>query len=145
MRGRVQSRVPRLSREIPGRLQAVDAVCRDLADWLGGHGLEAARFALELVARECLNNAILHGNGHDARKRVRLGVGCGPRWISLSVADEGPGFRWRTVRRSLPEQDTRPGGRGLAIAALYADRVRFNRRGNQITVWLPRPDRKGTV
>jgi anti-anti-sigma factor len=34
-------------------------------------------------------------------------------------------------------------GRGLQFYELYADRVRFNRCGNQITLWISKSNRRG--
>ena len=60
-------------------------------------------FAVELVAREALNNAVIHGNAGDEKKRVTFELRCGKeKWVRLSVSDQGPGFRWRNRRRDLP-------------------------------------------
>lgn len=132
-----------LLRVLPSRLDQVDAVCSEVRALCSRRGWSSLAFALELVLRECLNNAIVHGNGRDPRKRVELELVNRPRWVRVRIADEGPGFDWRAVRRrSLPAGEV-PGGRGLPITATYARRVRFNAPGNQITVWfrhLPQSD-----
>jgi hypothetical protein len=66
---------------------------------------------------------------------VRVVVTVGRKWIVCRVADEGPGFNWRTKRRTPPGAEA-TSGRGLAIGALYAQRLRFNRAGNQVTFWI---------
>ncbi|MBP8815587.1 MAG: ATP-binding protein, partial [Desulfobulbus sp.] len=88
-------------------------------------------FAVDLLLREFLNNAILHGNRLDASKLVQVEVRVGRRVIVLSVADEGPGFDWRS-RRCHKSGATDTSGRGLEIGRLYADRIRFNRAGNRV-------------
>lgn len=98
-------------------------------------GLPELRFAVELLARECLNNAVIHGHNSGADKSVDLTLSIVKKWVRLEVRDEGAGFAWRK------ECEKRPGtieccGRGLHICALYAEHVRFNRRGNHIVLWI---------
>jgi serine/threonine-protein kinase RsbW len=124
--------------------EEVDAVCLELRSFLQAHGRAADAFAVELLAREALNNAVLHGNQSQPDKTARLDVRLGRRWLRLQITDEGPGFNWRAARRGLPEADT-ASGRGLLISDLYADRVAFNQRGNQITLWLDKPQHSEKV
>jgi serine/threonine-protein kinase RsbW len=126
----------RLCRTVKSRFEEVDGVCQELREALRKHGLEGLGFCLELATRECLNNAVLHGNGGDASRDVQVDLRCARKWISLRVADEGKGFNWRKAKReSLPASEA-TSGRGLWIATTYADRVCFNASGNQITLWL---------
>ena len=125
-----------LHREIPSRLGEVDGVCRDMCSLLRENGLEGACFSAELLAREALTNAIVHGHRREEMKKVRFDLRVGRRWIALQVLDEGPGFDWRKARRACLPEDTSASGRGLCISALYAQRITFNRRGNRITLWL---------
>jgi anti-sigma regulatory factor (Ser/Thr protein kinase) len=129
-----------LLRAMPSHLTAVEAVCRDVRGWLEANGLSAVGFAVELTTRECLCNAVVHGNAGRADARVTLSLRIGRRWIRVQVADEGRGFPWRSATKSPPE-GTQEHGRGLAICALYASRVAFNRSGSRITLWIAK--RKG--
>ena len=124
-----------LSRAIPSRLDAVDAVCAELRAFLTANDMAADCFAVELIARECLNNAILHGNRRQADKKASLSLRLGRRWLRLQIADEGPGFNWRKARRTAADL-TATHGRGISIGDHYADRVSFNRSGNRITLWF---------
>lgn len=123
------------SRSIPSILAEVEGVCQDARKLLERHGQGAQAFGVDLLLREFLNNGILHGNRSDARKRVRAAVRVGRKWIVLRIADEGPGFDWRRMRRSPPDGDA-VSGRGLLIGAMYAQRMQFNRTGSQITLWI---------
>ena len=116
-------------------LAEVDAICRDARKLLESQGQSGHAFAVDLLLREFLNNAILHGNCSDARKRVQASVRVGRKWIVLWIADDGPGFDWRMRRRVLPD-GAATSGRGLAIGAQYAQQMRFNRAGNQVTLWI---------
>jgi anti-sigma regulatory factor (Ser/Thr protein kinase) len=118
----------------------VEVVCTEIRRHLEANGLAAACFAVELATRECLCNAVIHGNDRDPKKRIHLDLRIGRTWLRLQVTDAGPGFNWREVRK-VPRDDTARDGRGLAICALYAERVAFNRRGNRISIWIRK--RKG--
>lgn len=127
---------------IPSRLYEAESLCLKIRDLLKSNHPGEVCFAVELLARECLNNAVNHGNRNDADKSVLLRLWLGRKWIRLEVNDEGPGFDWRTGLESNLNT-TATSGRGLHLYALYAERVRFNRRGNQITLWVGRKNRMG--
>ncbi len=125
-----------LQRVIRSRLEEVDALCLDLRVHCQEHGWAAMSFPLELVLRECLNNAILHGNRSDPAKSVTVSMICRKPWLRVQITDEGDGFDWRAVQgRTVPDAD-KTCGRGLLITSTYARRVRFNPSGNQITLWF---------
>jgi len=132
-----------LHREVPSHLAEVDPVCREIRAFLEDKGQKAACFPVELLAREWLNNAIIHGNGRDAAKKVALNLEVGRKWICLQIIDEGRGFNWRKAKRAPPE-DTVTGGRGMPISAVYAQRVSFNQRGNRVTLWLKKENKGGS-
>lgn len=121
---------------LPSTLEAVESACGELRQWLATSGARCQVFDLELVARECLNNAVLHGNQSDAMKRVTLRVRLGRRWIRLEVVDEGLGFDWRKVSGTALRDVSLTDGRGLFICRKYGRRVAFQAPGNRIIVWF---------
>lgn len=121
---------------IPSALSAIDPVCQQIRLLLQRRHLEQMQFPVEILARECLNNAILHGNRGQVGSLVNFAMRIGKKLICLRVADEGPGFNWRRMRRHGLPADTAIEGRGLLVASLYAQRMTFNRRGNQVTLWI---------
>lgn len=120
---------------IPSRTMEADSLCLKLRNLLNEKDFQRAGFAVELLARECLNNAVFHGNQNNADCCIWLRLWVGRKWIRLQVTDEGPGFAWRKARRNKLDPSA-ASGRGLQLCRLYARRVRFNRRGNQITLWI---------
>ena len=122
--------------EISSCLSALDPLCEKIRRLMAEQGLEQMQFRVELVARECLNNAIIHGNGERADKSVIFGLCVGRKWVRLRVADQGAGFDWRKVGRRQQPDEKATSGRGLAMARAYSRRMMFNRQGNQITVWI---------
>jgi len=132
-----------LCREIASRSEEVEGLCGEIRALLEACDLPHACFRVELLARECLENAIVHGHGGDGSKKVRLTLSVGRRWIRLDVLDQGPGFDWRQARQKPLAETTASAGRGLYIGALYARRMAFNREGNHITLWLTKKNETG--
>jgi anti-sigma regulatory factor (Ser/Thr protein kinase) len=130
----VPSRSHVLRRVLSSRPAEVDNCCREVREWLTENGLLADIFPVELLLRESLNNAMLHGNGGDCARKVTVEMRIGRKWIILRVTDEGAGFNCSKVREAVPDPDATC-GRGLAIYALYAQRVIFNSKGNQVSLW----------
>lgn len=102
---------------------------------------EYCRRKLELNFRvglmEALANAVLYGNGKDPRKRVRLEIALRATTIEARITDEGAGFDPRSVPDpTTPENIERAGGRGLFLMQKLMDEVRFNARGNSVTLVL---------
>lgn len=125
----------RFHQTVPSGLEDVEKVCVGIRRFMLRSGVADLCFAIELLARECLNNAVVHANNSKADKSVDVTVSIAERWVRLEVQDEGSGFAWQKAYKK--ELDTiECSGRGLQICALYADRVRFNRRGNRIVLWV---------
>lgn len=124
-----------LRQTIPSRVEEAESLSLKVRSFVQGAGLSELCFAVELLARECLVNAVIHGNGNVADKLVDLSLSVGKEWIRLQVGDEGPGFDWRKHRRKR-SNSTQSSGRGLQLCALFAERVRFSRSGNRIALWI---------
>ncbi|MGA3132510.1 MAG: ATP-binding protein [Terracidiphilus sp.] len=131
-----------LLEKIPSRMAEAELLCLKIRDRLQANDLSRHSFAVELLARECLSNAIIHGNENDDDKFIVLRLDLGREWIRLQVRDEGPGFRRRRIRENKLNSSV-PSGRGLYLYELYAQRVQFNRLGNQVTLWISRMNQSG--
>lgn len=116
---------------MPSTLEAIEQLCLAARDWLRQNGLEKDWFAVMLLLRESLNNAVVHGNGNNPALWVDCELRRGRRWLSISVTDLGVGFRWTRLRKHRAGFEETC-GRGLEIYRLYADEVVFNRRGNRV-------------
>jgi serine/threonine-protein kinase RsbW len=117
--------------QAPSTPGAIDALCVRARSWLREKGLESDWFAVSLLLRESLNNAVLHGNRNDPELCVDCELRLGRRWLSISVGDSGAGFAWARRRKHRARcEDT--SGRGLEIYRIYADKVVFNRKGNRV-------------
>ena len=92
-------------------------------------------FAVRLVVEEALANAIKHGNAGDASKQVHVVFQVDEEGVSIAVADEGDGFCVEDVPDpTLPENLNRPCGRGLLLMRSFMTAVKYNDRGNVVTM-----------
>ena len=90
-------------------------------------------FAAELLVREALTNAVVHGCNNDPVKQVRCHLRLKGGRLVIAVGDDGDGFDWRAA---WARQATAPdcSGRGIEILRKYANRVRYNDRGNAVSI-----------
>lgn len=91
---------------------------------------------VRLCLEEALVNAIRHGNGLDADRKVRLELreaadGC----CTIRIHDEGVGFTPEDVAAPRQEQ---LGGRGICLIRHFMDCVKFNRRDHCFEMALRR-------
>jgi serine/threonine-protein kinase RsbW len=121
--------------KIPSSVAEAEQLCLRIRDTLKTSHLSACCFQVELLARESLMNAVKHGNRNDSSKSIALELRVGREWIRLQVCDEGLGFAWRKATHDRMDENVST-GRGLHLYALYAERVQFNRPGNQVTFWI---------
>jgi anti-sigma regulatory factor (Ser/Thr protein kinase) len=128
--------------DLPAVLSSVDMACERVQALLEDLGMEKLGFAAGIVARECLNNAVLHGSCGRIGGRVKFAVEVGPKWLRMHIGDEGPGFDWRRAMRQGAAPNTAVSGRGIWVVCFYARRVAFNRRGNKVTVWVDTTKKK---
>jgi len=90
-------------------------------------------FMAELLLREALTNAVVHGSQCDPEKSVRCAMRMKGRTLLINVVDQGQGFGWRSLRGGEAEVSS-CSGRGMEIFRKYATRVRFSNQGNAITL-----------
>jgi serine/threonine-protein kinase RsbW len=96
---------------------------------------EKDQFAVRLALEEALANGIKHGNRLDPARSVSLRYRVTPETVLAEVEDEGPGFDAGHVPDPLaPENLERPSGRGLFLMRFYMTWVRYNERGNRVTL-----------
>ncbi len=86
---------------------------------------------------EALSNAMLYGNDSDPEKRVRVEVTIKHEEVSVIVTDQGMGFDPASVPDpTLPGNISKTGGRGIFLMKALMDEVKFNERGNSVTLVL---------
>jgi serine/threonine-protein kinase RsbW len=75
-----------------------------------------------MSVRECMVNAVVHGNRYNARKKVHLEVSRGPDRLEIGIADEGEGFDIAALPDPLANENLlRHSGRGLLLMQAFMD------------------------
>jgi len=105
-------------------LQEVQVVLSRMLAAAGADADEAVNIGV--AVRECVVNAIRHGNREDAGKTVRLSLAVRDDVLEVLVADQGPGFDPSTLPDPFaPENLLRPDGRGMVMMRSFMDDVSF--------------------
>jgi anti-sigma regulatory factor (Ser/Thr protein kinase) len=90
-------------------------------------------FTAELMAREALSNAVQHGCHADPEKSIRCVLRLKGRCLTIVVDDWGEGFDWHS-RWDRHADLSATSGRGIEVLRTLATRVRFNDKGNSVTI-----------
>ncbi|WP_462254395.1 ATP-binding protein [Ekhidna sp.] len=83
-----------------------------------------------IAVTESVNNAIIHGNQSNSKKNVHLHLALEESLIKFTIEDEGVGFDFNNLADpTLPENLSRPGGRGIFLMKNLCDEVSFKKEG----------------
>ena len=83
-----------------------------------------------MAVRECVINAITHGNKSDPAKKIFVDFGVagrhGDRSLDVVVRDQGEGFEPSEITNPLaPENILNTSGRGIFLVRQFMDEVKF--------------------
>lgn len=82
-----------------------------------------------MSVRECMVNAVVHGNRYNARKKVRLTVTRAPDRLAIVIADDGEGFDMSSLPDPLANENLlRHSGRGLLLIQAFMDEFQIRAR-----------------
>jgi len=86
-----------------------------------------------IAVTEAVNNAIKHGNKDNSSKNVFISLSLEDGMIKFKVQDEGTGFDFHQLPDpTLPENISRPGGRGIFLMKHLSDEVDFKENGKVV-------------
>jgi len=122
-----------MRRELPATLQAAEELIEDFRRRSQVLLDRESWFAAELLLREALANAVAHGSHTDPGKHVRCRLRLKRNRLLIAVEDYGCGFDWRAAWSNQANLSD-CSGRGIEILRKYASRVRYNDRGNAVTI-----------
>jgi serine/threonine-protein kinase RsbW len=113
--------------DFESRMEILEAV-QSFVDRLGAVGGldEDGVHDLSVSVRECVVNALKHGNKLDPKKRVSLAFGLGEGAIEVWIQDEGEGFDPDAVPdATAPENILNAAGRGLFFMRAFMNEVEY--------------------
>ncbi|HEY6342469.1 MAG TPA: ATP-binding protein [Bryobacteraceae bacterium] len=82
-----------------------------------------------IAVRECLVNAVVHGNRYNSRKKVHVAVARSPGTLEIRIGDEGEHFDMTQLPDPLADENLlRHSGRGLLLMRAFMDEFEVRRR-----------------
>lgn len=131
-----------LDQHYPSTLDSVDQAEEEILRAAGQVGFdEDEQHRIGMAVRECMVNAVVHGNRYNKNKRVHVGV-----WIEgadrgrfiIRIRDEGEGFELHEVPDPLHDTNLlRHSGRGLFLMGAFMDDMKVRKvsqGGTEVTL-----------
>ncbi len=112
-------------------LENIDRADDDLDAYFKQYPCAVDVFAVRILLRESLLNAVMHGSSNNPEKKVVLDLHIRSDSLVMKVTDSGNGFNYNEHTSNIDGLEE--GGRGLALMKIYADEVKFNDTGNEVT------------
>src|SRR5207237_9019446 len=89
----LDSRSKTVNQVLDSTLESVDKAERVALDLARESGFEEEDLdRIGMSVRECMVNAVVHGNRYSAHKKVRLSLSRTPERFTIRIADQGVGF-----------------------------------------------------
>ena len=113
---------------------------------------EAGTFGLDedtasqfgMAVRECMVNAVVHGNRYNEHKKVHFLLERSESKLTITIGDEGSGFDLASLPDPLaPENLLRQSGRGLLLIRAFTDDFDLHPRpggGTEVVLTRTRPE-----
>ncbi len=123
----------RLALAIKATFQNIDSFCTKAEKLLRENNLDYYVFSVQMLLRETLTNAVVHGCRMDPELTIKISFIIKEYEIRIEVEDPGDGFDWRNIekRKYFSSADS---GRGVFILKKYADEYVYNKTGNCVLI-----------
>ena len=121
---------------IPSKIENLRIVEKAVDELSSEYNLSSELYGNILIATiEAANNAILHGNGSNPEKIVDIEITFKSPELKIKVTDEGSGFSPEKVPDpTTPENIETLNGRGVYLMSRLADKIKFSKKGNSVTM-----------
>lgn len=122
--------------ELPSAISTMHAVLDYLMKRVEKLGVvKAEQSNLFIALDEAFVNAVKHGNKFDAHKLIRITAEVSRHEARFTIEDEGEGFDVNAIPDPLdPENLFKTSGRGVLFIYNIMDEVKYNERGNRLTM-----------
>jgi len=132
-----------LDHHYPSTLESVDIAEGEILQAAEEAGFEEDdRHRIGMAVRECMVNAVVHGNRYNRNKQVHVNVSVekletGPRFV-IRITDQGEGFEVQEVPDPLHDTNLlRHSGRGLFLMGAFMDDMKVRKvspAGTEVTL-----------
>jgi serine/threonine-protein kinase RsbW len=90
---------------------------------------EDQQHEISISLRECMVNAVVHGNRYNHRKKVHFAVSHTADRLEIAVGDEGEGFDAGSLPNPLSDENLlRQSGRGVMMMQAFMDEFQVTPR-----------------
>lgn len=115
--------------EYPSTLESVDHAENEILNAAEKAGFdEDERHRIGMAVRECMVNAVVHGNRYNRNKKVRVRVSASAVKFTIRIADQGEGFELEEVPDPLHDNNLlRHSGRGLFLMGAFMDEMKVHK------------------
>ena len=137
-----------ISRVFDSNLESVDQaeqLAMSMAEQAGFE--EDDQHRIGMAVRECMVNAVAHGNRYSAHKKVTFIVTANHAQYRVTIRDQGPGFDLSDLPDPLADENLlRHSGRGIFLMKAFMDGFEVRRldpAGTEVVLvknLAPRPD-----
>jgi serine/threonine-protein kinase RsbW len=132
-----------LDQHYPSTLESVDLAEGEILKAAGEAGFdEDDQHRIGMAVRECMVNAVVHGNRYNRNKQVHVNVfvektAPAPRF-TIRITDQGEGFEMLEVPDPLHDNNLlRHSGRGLFLMGAFMDDMKVRKvspAGTEVTL-----------
>jgi len=122
--------------ELPSAISPMHSILDYLTNRVEKLGVvDTEQSNLFVALDEAFVNAVKHGNKFNAQKMVRITAELTRQEARFTVEDEGEGFDVNSIPDPLdPENLFKTSGRGCLFICNIMDEVKYNERGNRLTM-----------
>lgn len=132
----VQDLHEKIEFELPSSISMMHSVLDYLMKRVEKLGvIKSEQSNLFVALDEAFVNAVKHGNKFDAGKLIRITAEVSKQEARFTIEDEGEGFDVNSIPDPLDPQNLfKTSGRGVLFIYNIMDEVKYNERGNRLTM-----------
>lgn len=128
-----------IDQKYPSTLESVDIAEAEILKAAEEAGFdEDEQHRIGMAVRECMVNAVVHGNRYNRNKQVHVVVTSGEGKFTIRIVDQGEGFEVQEVPDPLHDNNLlRHSGRGLFLMGAFMDDVKVQKvspSGTEVTL-----------
>ena len=128
-----------LDQKYPSTLDSVDQAEAIIMESAAAAGFdEDDQHRISMAFRECMVNAVVHGNRYNKNKRVAVHAERSGDELTIQITDEGEGFEVQAVPDPLETDNLlRHSGRGLFLMGAFMDDMKVRKvepNGTEVTL-----------
>jgi serine/threonine-protein kinase RsbW len=128
-----------IDHDYPSTLESVDQAEELILGAAGQAGFdEDEQHRIGMAFRECMVNAVVHGNRYNRKKQVHVHASKTAERFTIQITDQGEGFELQQVPDPLDESNLlRHSGRGLFLMGAFMDDVKVRKvepSGTEVTL-----------